>query len=170
MGTPQLSTEKMEPRVSEEPSAPHRVAVLRQTDDDAAAAAMSRLELRWVVEFLEVVFVRGALHVHFQRPVLPALRAILPAALVLLASVKAADREHRVIAETTVARVGECHVLVRVIANPVSATGRPREFARLAAEAATRWRAGRCGLFRMLSFAHGMVPAFSQIRTATQMK
>ena len=111
---------------------------MRQPHGHAAPAAVRRLEGRRVLQLLEVVFVGAVLDEEFQRLVGAARRTVLPPPRVSLVMVDGADRVFGMVRETTVARVGKRRVLIRVVANPVSATGRARELAGLAAQPAAR--------------------------------
>ena len=103
---------------------------------------MGWVERGGIFQLLEVILVSGVVTVHLERPDLPALRAILPPAFMALLMMSAADGVHRVIAKTTIARIRERHVLVRVIANPIPATRRAGELLPLAAKSAPRRSAG----------------------------
>ena len=109
--------------------------VRAKLDHDAAAVTKRRFVVRRVLQFLKIVFVRAVPDIHLGLERCAANLAILPMPLVPLAGMKAAQRETPMVARATASRIGEQHVFMLVIANPLPAALCLREVLRLAAQA-----------------------------------
>ena len=112
------------------------IAIRSELDSYAASVAKRRLELGWILQHVEIVFVRAIPDIHLRPDRLSAEFAILPMPFVPVVPVKRAKRVAVVIAGATVPRIGEQGVFVMVVANPVAATRRLVEVSRLAAQTA----------------------------------
>ena len=110
-----------------------RVAVFAETDDLFATNARSRRVIRRIHQLLKVVLVGAVPDVNLSREIGQAFRAALPGSGMALAVVVGAERVAPVVAVTTVPGIGEQHVLVLVVANPLATTSRADEFVTLAA-------------------------------------
>ena len=113
-----------------------RVAPFSKNDYHAAIGALGRVILRWVREHLEVEFVGAVIDIYFGFERVSALWTVLPVTLVPLIEMIAAKREPSMISTTTILSVGEHHVLMLVIADPITAAFGLGQVLRFAAEAA----------------------------------
>ena len=114
------------------------VAVFAEADDRPTTNACRGRIIWRIHQLLEVVFVRAVPDVHFRFKILPAFRTVLPLSGVTFGVVMGAERVVAVVAVTTVPAIGEQHVFVLVVANPLAAALRVGELAPLAAQTATR--------------------------------
>jgi len=138
-----------------------RIAATVQVDDHTASVATGRFVGRRVGQLLEVVFVGSIPHENLRLEVGSAFRAVLPFSRVPLAVMVGAEGVSAVIAMATVPGVGEKHVILLVITNPLTATLGAREVVLLAAQPATRGILFRtpdgsppAGCFRFIGFFH----------------
>lgn len=122
-----------------------RMAVCAQRNYLAAVGASGGFVGGRVGQHFEVVLIRALIHVHFGLERVAALRAILPIARMCFVEVVAAEREAAVIPTTTVPGVGEHHVFVLAIANPIPAALRLGQVFRLSTQAAM-WNVFRARL------------------------
>jgi hypothetical protein len=118
-------------------------------NDAPACIAISRFELGWIFEFLEIVLVRAVPHVHFGLETRAAFLTILPPTFVPFVMVRTAQRVPIVIAVTRITREGKQNVIVFIVADPVAATiGARQAFGGRAAQAATTRQVGRATRWR----------------------
>lgn len=122
------------------------MAVFAEVDDALALGAVDWLEGRRVFQLLEVVFVRAVPDVHLRLNGGTAFLAVLPAALVTLSEMIAAERVAPMVAVAAISGVGEELVFVLVVADPLAAALGASELAGLATESA----AGRLGVISAL--------------------
>lgn len=128
---------------------PDRITIRAELDDHAAAVTKRRFVVRRVLQLFEIVFVCAIPDIHLGLERRAALLAILPMPLVPLAGMKAAQRETPMVARATASRVGEQHVFMLVVANPLPAALGFGEILRFAAQAAS-------GLRRFVPCFHGL--------------
>ena len=135
----QLGNRKRLPRafLAEDAFWPLRITSLVQIDDRATSITAGWFVGGRIGQLLKVVFVRAIPHVNFRREVGPAFQTVLPFPRMVLAVMISAEGQPTVIAMATVPRVGKHHIVVLVVANPLAATFRAREFALLATQSAT---------------------------------
>ena len=115
-----------------------RVAARAQDDHRLAPQAPGRLVGRRVLERLEVLLVRPIVDIDLRLEVVSAPGTVLPGATVSVRVVVAAQREAPMVAVAAVPRVGEEHVGVLVVADPLPAAWGGRELGPLATETAPR--------------------------------
>ena len=115
---------------------PLGVAAFAQNDYRSAAVAPGRLVGWRVCKLLEVVLVGAAVDVHLRLEVRAAPGTILPRAAMAFGMVVPAEGVAPVVSETTVPGVGEQHVIVLVVADPLITAGSADEPGRLAAKTA----------------------------------
>jgi hypothetical protein len=87
--------------------APHGVPFVTQCNHLAALGTFRGCVLRRIGQFLEVVFVRAVIHVHFGLDRIAALGPVLPIAGVFLGEMEATEGEAPMIAAATVAGEGK---------------------------------------------------------------
>ena len=104
------------------------MAIRTKIDGDTTVGAFRRLILRWFGHLLKVVLVRSIPGDHFGLKFASALCARLPIAFVPLVEVVAAQGISPVISVTTVSGIGEHHVFVLIVTNPVPAAFGPDQF------------------------------------------
>lgn len=119
-----------------------RITAVRQPDDHPAAGALRWLVFWRIFEHFEIVFICAVVNIHFWLDVAPALFAVFPMAGMAFSKVGTTERIAPVIARATVARVGKQHVVLFVVADPLTATlGLDEIFG--SATQATLWHARR---------------------------
>jgi hypothetical protein len=107
-------------------------------DDDPAFGALGWLKRGGIRQFLKIVFIGPIPHVHLGLERVPAPLTIFPVSGVPLVVVESTECISTVISAAAIMGERKDHVLVLVIANPVSATFGPDQLNRLAAQPATR--------------------------------
>jgi hypothetical protein len=97
------------------------ITTIRQYDYLATLAALSGLIRGWVFQDFKIVFVGAVVHVHFGFDLVSALPAILPRTGMTFVEMVTTERVPIVIPGTAVAVVREHHVLVLIVADPLTA-------------------------------------------------
>ena len=111
--------------------------ICAELDNSPASPAMRGPIGGRIGQFLEVEFIRTLPNIHFGFKGVPADRAGFPISGVFLGMMVSAERISPMISRTAVGRIRKKHILVFIIADPLSATLGPSQLPRFPTQSAS---------------------------------
>lgn len=111
----------------------HRIAISTEGNNLSAFCAPSWFVLRWILQFLKVVFVRAIVDIHLSFNIFTTLRACFPVPGMVFCKMIATQRIPAMVAGAAIARIRKHNIFVFVITYPVIATWRFCQLLRLTA-------------------------------------